>query len=129
MTGSRIAKCIVSLPISNSLLVACKDLCILTLDNFDLEYTLDGHAADVKSIKMPKMVDRKEEYLLTTARSKREINLWKIDATDNPRAIFSTECETNFVSCSIVGNRLIVAAVGGSAETSCVYLFIVDDIG
>lgn len=131
--GTFIPTCIVSLPISNSLLVGCKELNLWSLDhkNHKLKSTFTGHSADVKSMKMLQFTERNEEYVVSTAKSNREIYLWKIGAKKNPKGTFLMEYAATFVSCSIVGDGIMIAAVTGADRTAAggvVHLFIVDDI-
>lgn len=124
--------CIVSLPISNSLLIGCKELHLWSLGkNHELQSTFTGHSADVTSMKVLTLTNRNEEYVVSTARSNREIYLWKIGAKKNLKGTFLMEYAATFVSCSIVGNEIIIAAVTGADRTAAggvVHLFIVNDI-
>lgn len=130
--GTVTPTCIVSLPISNSLLVGCKELYLYSLDKqHERQFTYTGHSADVKSMKVLTMADRNKEYVLTTAMSNREIYLWEIGGKKTPRGIFLMEYVATFVSGSIVGDGIIIAAVTGADRTAAggvVHLFIVDDI-
>lgn len=72
------------------------------------------------------LTDQYEEYAVTTAKLNREIYLWKIDGSNGPKATFLMNDEAAFVSCSIAGKRLMIAAV---ASGGVVHLFIVNDIG
>lgn len=131
--GTTEPTCIVALPISNSLLVGCKELYLWSLDakSHKLKSTFTGHSADVKSMKILEFTERKEEYVVSTAKSNREIYLWKIGAKKNPKGTFLMEYAASFVSCSIVGNGIMIAAVTGADKTAAggvVHLFILDDI-
>lgn len=130
--GIAIPTFIVCLPLSNSLLVGCKDLLSLwsLQRNLNLECTFTGHSTDVNSMRI--LTDQYEEYAVTTAKSNREIYLWKIDGTNGPKATFLMNDEATFVSCSIADKRLMIAATvtdNSTASGGVVHLFIVNDIG
>lgn len=128
--GTTVPSCIVSLPISNSLLVGCKELSLWSLENYKMESTFTGHTTDVNAMKVLSFTEQNDEYVVTTAKSNREIYLWKIGAKKNPKGTFLMEYAATYVSCSIVGNGFMIAAVTGADITASgvVHLFIVDDI-
>lgn len=125
--GTKIPTCIVSLPISNCLLVGCKELFLWSLDTYKLLSTFTGHSADVQSMKMIQLTDQNGEYVVTTTKLNREIFLWKIGAKKNHlKRTFLMEHAATFVSCSVVGSDLVIAAVTGTAVGGVVHLFIKD---
>lgn len=128
--GTIVPTCIVSLPLSNSLLVGCKELYQWSLDRkHELIATFTGHSADVRSMKMLQLADRNEEYVVTTAKSNREIYLWKIGTKNDPKGTFLMEYAASFLSCSVVGKKLTITAVTDrKAAGGVVHLFVVDDI-
>lgn len=127
--GTKIPTCIVSLPISNCLLVGCKELFLWSLDTYKLQSTFTGHSADVQSMKMIQLTDLNEEYVVTTTKLNREIYLWKIGAKKNHlKKTFLMEYAASFVSCSIVGDEIVIVAVTGTAAGGVVHLFA-EDVG
>lgn len=120
--------CLVSLPKSNNLLVGCRELHLWSLDDYKLKSTFTGHTADVKSMKVLESTESNDEYVVTTAKSNREIHLWKIGSKKNPKGIFLMEYAASVVSGSIVGRKLMIMAVTGAEAGGVVHLFIVNDI-
>lgn len=127
---------ILSLPTTNRLLVGCKELQLWSLDNKTKECTFTGHATDVNSM-TSLLVNRNDdvetEFALTTAKQNREISLWamKKKKRNEAHASFLMEYPATFVSCSVVGRAITVAAVTGATSTAVggvVHLFIVEDI-
>ncbi|KAG4065348.1 hypothetical protein HA402_012293 [Bradysia odoriphaga] len=123
--------CIVSLPLSNSLLLGCKQLHQWSLGEVpQKKATLTGHSADVSSMKVVQFAEG-EEYVVTTAKKNREIYLWKIGSKKNPKGTFLMEHIGSVVSCSVFDRKLIIAAVTQSvgANGGVVHLFVIEDIG
>lgn len=128
-TETGIPNLIVSLPISNGLLIGCEKLEYWSLDDYKFKFTITEDSVDTKSMKIIEVTDRREEYVLTTATTKPEIYLWKVQRTNNLTATFCMTCRATFVDCLIDGNRLVIAAIGKTASARNVHLFNVDDIG
>ncbi|KAG4065428.1 hypothetical protein HA402_002826 [Bradysia odoriphaga] len=128
--GRIVPTCIVSLPLSNSLLLGCKQLHQWSLGEVPQKKdTLTGHSADVSSMKVVQFAER-EEYVVTTAKKNREIYLWKIGSKKNPNGTFLMEHIGSVVSCSGFDRKLIIAAVTQSvgANGGVVHLFVIEDI-
>lgn len=127
-----IPKLIVSLPISNGLLIGCEKLEYWSMDDYDFKFTIADDLVDAKSMKIIRMTDRAQEYVLTTATTKPAIYLWKVQTKTNKlTATFSTPSKATFVDCFIIGKGLIIAAIGDALATASgkvVHLFNVDDI-
>lgn len=125
--GTVIPTCIVSLPKSNRLLVGCKELYLWSLVDYKVESKFTGCQSDVSSMKMLQWKDRKEEFVLTTAKSHRGISLWMMDGKEYAQATFLMEYVASFISCTIINNGFTIAAVTGSVSPA-VHLFIVEEI-
>ncbi|XP_037041242.1 WD repeat-containing protein 43-like isoform X3 [Bradysia coprophila] len=129
--GRIVPTCIVSLPLSNTLLLGCKQLHQWSLGEVpEKKATLTGHSADVSSMKVVQFAER-EEYVVTTAKNNREIYLWKIGSKKGPKGTFLMEHSASFVSCSVFDRKLIIAAVtqaSGGPNGGVVHLFIIKDI-
>lgn len=123
-----IPTCIVSLPKSDRLLIGCKELSLWSLKDYKCKSKFTGHAADVSSMKLLQWKDSGEEFVLTTAKSYREISLWMMDGKENAQATFLMESAASFVSCTIVDKGFTIAAVTGGPSAAVVHLFIVKEI-
>lgn len=69
-----------------------------------------------------------EEYVLSTSKMDRTISMWRINSSDknrNAAATFLMADVAYYVSASVVGNRLEVAAV---TRSGVAHLFIVKDV-
>lgn len=71
-----------------------------------------------------------EEFALITGKLNREISLYMLDGKKTEKAAtFLMEIAPTFLSCSIVGKGITIAAVTGAAlSVAVVHLFIVENI-
>ncbi len=123
--GTITPTCIVALPISNTLLVGCKELHWWSFDkgNNKLKATFTGHSADVQSMKVLTLAKGNKEFVVTTAKSNREICLWEIGSKGAKPRTFLMEHAASFVSCSVVDDKFMIAAV---TAVGGVHLFLHD---
>lgn len=118
--------CISSLPESNDLIVGSRELkqwLVGTGKEIKLEQTYTGHTSNVNILKSLQIAG--DEYILSTSKMDRTIALWRISSKHkNAVATFLMADVAYYVSCSVTGLRLEVAAV---TRSGVVHVFIVED--
>lgn len=116
--------CLAHLPASGQLLVGSRELKLWTIAGQSLQHTFTGHTSNVNTLKYLRIDD--EEYVLSTSKMDRTISMWRIaDKQRNAAATFLMADVAYYVSASVVGRRLEVAAV---TRSGVAHVFIIKDV-
>lgn len=118
--------CLSHLADSDQLLVGSRELKLWSIEAQSLQHTFTGHTSNVNILKYLTIDD--QEFVLSTSKMDRTISLWRIRPADkyrNAAATFLMADVAYYVSASVVGTRLEVAAV---TRSGVAHVFIVKDV-
>lgn len=118
--------CLAYLSESNRLLVAGRQLYLWSIDSEQIEQTFTGHQSQVTTLKYIQV--KSKEYVLSTAKSERLLNLWRMKASKKTSNSFSYVMEdmAHCVSVRVDPNGIVkIAAV---TRSGVLHLYIVKDL-